>query len=267
MGDRAINPVAATAAILLICFILLGALLSGCGGSPSQEEKISEVIDTAAAFLDACGNLEAEAVRSYFSQDYLESNQIPESITPDDIIAAMGQMNSYRLSPDRDINVEGDRAVVSVVMDIKGKGEREETIILRLEDGEWRVDGFTAMDWTTRRADGREKRADIEEALRDFLIACIDQDTDYIYEHLSEDYLDKYRLEEPWTPAEFSGIFGTARSFNFDPNQIAIEDGTAEVDVTVEFGSRGNLESETSKVRLINDGSEWLIDTFPFFIY
>ncbi len=71
----------------------------------------------------------------------------------------------------------------------------------------------------------------------------------------------------PWNSAEFSGIFGTARSFDFDAEEIEIVDDRVDTDVTVEFGTRGNLQSETTRVGLVLEGGDWLIDTFPFFIY
>jgi len=258
----------AVMAVSLLCFLLAAVLLRcSCGGGGANGVKNSQVLEAAAAFLDACGNLEGEAVRSFLSQEYLQSNQVPESITAEDIIAALGQLNSYRLAPDTDIKVEGDRAVVTVNLSIKGREEKEETLVLRRYGGEWKVDGFTAMNWASRPVDDKKERVGVEEALRDFLIACIDKDTAYIYAHLSEGYRKKYRLEKPWTAAEFSGIFGTARSYDFDPDQISLQDGEAWVDVTIEFGSRGNLESETAEVLLIKRGNDWLIDAFPFFIY
>jgi hypothetical protein len=201
------------------------------------------------------------------SPDYLESNQVPDPITRQDLVAALGNVNSYRLVPESGVRLEGDRAVVSVTMDIQGKGEREETLVLLRLDGAWMVGGFTAMDWSSKPLLPADEQVEVEKALRDFLTACIDQKTDYIFKHLSQDYLDKHRLTKPWTASEFSSIFGTARSYDFDVEQIAIDDGKAAVDVTIEFGTRGNLESETSQVRLVKKSGQWLIDAFPFFIY
>lgn len=267
MGGKTGRRLLTSAALSLSLLFLTAALvLCGCGEGPSQDEKAPEVLETAAAFLNACGNLDEGEVRSFLSRDYLESNQVPDPITRDELIAALGYMNSYRLVPAEDITVEEDEAVVAVTMDITGKGEREETMILRLKDGEWRVDAFTAMDWSSGPAPQEGENAEVEQALGEFLIACVDCNTGYIFEHLSEDYREKHHLEKAWTSAEFSGIFGTARSYDFDPNEIDIENGAAGVDVTIEFGSRGNLESETSRVFLVKDGQDWLVDSFPFFI-
>lgn len=268
MDVKSVRLTITATAVLSSCLILLGALLyGGCGGAGTGEEQVSEVVSTVTAFLDACGNLENEAVRSFLSQDYLESNQVPDPITREDLIASLGYLDSYRLAPDTDVSAEGGRAVVAVTMVIRGKGENGETIVLCREGGEWKVDGFTAMDWTSLPATPESERVLVEEALRDFIIACIDQRTDYIFEHLSDSCRKKYRLEKPWTTAEFSGIFGTARSYEFDPGGIAMGEGSAEVDVTIEFGSRGNLESETAQVRLVKESKGWTIDAFPFFIY
>ncbi len=269
MGDRRkTGYVTAALAVSLLCITLLAAFLcGGCGGGQTQTENVSAVVDTATSFLDACGNLETGEVRSFLSPQYLESNQVPDPMTREELVAALGNINSYRLVPDADISVEGDRAVVAITMDIQGKGEGGETIVLHRQNGEWLVDGFTAMDWTSKPLTPGSEQVKVEEALRDFVTACIDLDTNYIFKNLSDAYLKKYRLEKPWTSAEFSGIFGAARSYNFNAEKIVIDDNTAEVDVTIEFGSRGNLESETAQVRLVKEGSKWLVDAFPFFIY
>lgn len=252
-------------AILLLILPLIA--LAGCGENPSGEENLTQVAETATAFLNACGNLEGEEAGSLMSRDYVDENQVPDPLTGDDLVAVLGYVKSYRMAPAEDISVEGDRAVIAVTMEISGKGETEESLILKVEDGEWKVNAFTAMEWSSRQAPGGAELTEVEQALQDFLIACIDGDTQYIFEHLSQDYLDKHHLEEPWTAADFSGVFGTARSYDFDPNEIELEDDSAEVDVTVEFGSRGNLESETSCVFLVRKQGEWRIDAFPFFIY
>ena len=255
----------ASAAVFLVALAAFAAF--GCAGEPAQEDQVPRVAEASTAFLNACGDLRAEEVRSFFSQDYLQANQVPDPLTQDDLIAALGYLNSYRLLPDQDITVEGDRAVVSVTIETSAKGEMQESMVLVQEDGEWKVESFTAMDWSAQTTTSDGERAEVEQALNEFLIACIDSDTSYIFENLSEDYKEKHRLEEPWTAAEYSGIFGTARSFDFNPNKIEIENGSAEVDVTIEFGTRGNLESETSRVLLVKEGNVWLVDAFPFFIY
>jgi hypothetical protein len=268
MGGRSkryLLIIAASGTVLLLVFAAFAAF--GCNGEPAQEDQVSQVAEAATAFLNACGDMQADEVRSFFSQDYLQANQVPDPLTQDDLAAALGYLNSYRLLPDQDISVEGDRAVVSVTIDTSGKGEMEETMVFVREDGQWKVESFTAMDWSAQTVSSDGEQEQVEQALNEFLIACIDQNTIFIFEHLSEDYKEKHRLEKPWTAAEYSGIFGTARSFDFDPNDIEIENSSAEVDVTIEFGTRGNLESETSRVRLVKEGNEWLVDVFPFFIY
>jgi hypothetical protein len=269
MGDRGRKTIlAATSAVFLSCIILIAPFLfSGCGGGITQAESISAVQNRTTSFLDACGNLETDDVRSFLSTQYLESNQVPDPITREELVAALGNVNSYRLVPNSDISVEGDQAVVSVTMDIQGKGEGGQTIVLSRQDGEWMVDGFTAMDWTSKPFIPASEQVEVEQALRDFITACIDKDTSYIFKHLSDAYLKKHKLEKAWTSTEFSGIFGTARSYDFDAENIVINNGTAKTDVTIEFGSRGNLEPETAQVVLVKSGSKWLVDGFPFFIY
>ena len=268
MGGRPYIYRLITAASAAVLFLALAAFaVFGCSGEPVQEDQVQQVAEAATAFLNACGDLQADEVRSFFSQGYLQTNQVPDPLTQDDLIAALGYLNSYRILPDQDINVEGDRAVVSVTIDTSAKGEMDETMVFVLEDGQWKVESFTAMDWSAQNGSPNGEQAEVEQALNEFLIACLDQDTTYIFEHLSQEYKEKHRLEKAWTAAEYSGIFGTARSYDFDPNEIEIENGSAEVDVTIEFGTRGNLESETSRVLLVKEGNDWLVDVFPFFIY
>ena len=257
------------AAVLMAAFCCLLAVigLAGCGDSQAPGDASTAVTETATAFLNALGDQDVGELRAFMSQAYLDSNRIPDPITREQLVAALGSLNSYRFIPEEDVTIEGDRAAITVDLDIAGKGETEETLILSWENGEWKVADFTAMDWSEQSVSQNDETADVELALRNFLVACIDGHTDYIFEHLSQDYREKHRLEKPWTSAEFSGVFGTARSFDFDTSEIAIEKDTAEVDVTIEFGSRGNLESETARVVLEKEGNAWLVDVFPFFIY
>lgn len=255
---------AALAAMLLFAPLPLG----GCGRSADAgREEAARVEQAATSFLSALGDRDLETLRSLFTQAYLDDNAVPDPISAEDIAAALGSLQSFRLVPDQDISVEGERAVVTVILEVAGKGEREETIVFSRVDGEWKVDDFTALDWSAEPVKEDGDRVAVEQALRDFLIACVDGDTAYIFEHLSQDYKEKHHLEKAWTAAEFSGVFGTARSYDFSPEEIRLEKETAEVDVTVEFGTRGNLESETSRVRLVKEGREWFVDVFPFFIY
>jgi len=248
--------------------MLVIALLTGCGGDSTAQDEADAATETTIAFLNALGDQDVEVLRALMSQGYLAENGVPDPITNEQLVAALGYVSSYRFIPEEDMAVEEGRAVVTVDLEVVGKDIREETLVLTLEDGEWKVDAFTAMDWSQEPVvEDATGKVQVEQAMRDFLIACIDGDTTYIFENLSPDYKEKHRLEEPWTSAEFSGVFGTARSFDFAPEEIEIEDGIAEIDVTVEFGSRGNLESETSRVTLVQEGRDWLVDNFPFFIY
>ncbi len=250
----------------VVALALVLSLAPGCGGeSPADSEAAAT--EAATAFLNALGDRDLEGLRSFMSQAYLETGGVPDPITGEQLTAALGFMNSYRFVPEEDIAIEGERALITVDIEIAGEGTREETLALVRENGEWKVDAFTAIDWTKQPVVVDEQSAEAEQALRDFLIACVDGDTEYIFEHLSPAYRENRRLEKPWTAAEFSGIFGTARSFDFNPGELAIEDEAVEIDVTVEFGTRGNLESETTRVRMVRQQGAWLIDTFPFFIY
>lgn len=246
-------------------------LLQGCGeGKENQVERFSRVTEVATAFLNALGDRQVKDLRGMMTEEYLEGSGVPDPITADDLLAALGYLVSYRFSPDRDVTLTNDRATITVWVKISGREESEETLALKLVGGDWKVDAFTALDWSKRPRPSDEEeevRVQVEQALRDFLIACLDGRTDYIFEHLSPEYRERHRLEKPWTAAEFSGVFGTARSYDFDPREIDLEEDRAQVDVTIEFGTRGNLESETSRVRLVKKGENWLIDAFPFFIY
>ncbi|RJP26885.1 MAG: nuclear transport factor 2 family protein [Actinobacteria bacterium] len=264
VGTGSFRWVAAGAALTSL---LVVTLLAGCGGGSTQQDGITAATDTATSFLDALGNQDVAALRSLMSAEYLAANDVPDPITREQLIDALGYVTAYRFIPDEDITIDGSRAVVTVDIEVAGKGVREETLVLSLQGEEWMVDDFTAMDWSQQPVVQDAENVEVEQALRDFLIACIDGDTAYVFDHLSPGYKEKHRLEEPWTPAEFSGVFGTARSYDFVPEDIDSEDGTAEVDVTVEFGTRGNLESETTRVVLVQEGKNWFVDVFPFFIY
>ena len=254
------------AACAALVFTLMLSSLLGCGdGTPANDN--AAVTGAATAFLNALGDRDVEGLRSFVSQEYLDSGGVPDPISGEQLAAALGYMNSYRFIPEEDVTIEEERAVVTVDIELTGKGEREETMVLSLEDGEWKVAAFTAIDWSRQPVVEDTERVEAEQALRDFLVACIDGDTEYIFDHLSPAYKENHRLEKPWTSAEFSGVFGTARSFDFNPEELDIEGDAVDIDVTVEFGSRGNLESETARIGMVREGAGWLVDTFPFFIY
>ncbi len=264
MRARSSRPFRTAITVTVLLFLLLHA---GCSKEKTREEKISQVTEAATAFLDALGGLQVEGLREMMTARYLEDNQVPDPLTAAQLTASLGYLNSYRFLPEEDIALEGERAVITVVLNIQGRGEREETMVMKLEEGAWKVEGFTALDWSLQPPVEKDERAEVEVALRNFLVACVDGDTSYIFKHLSKAYKEKHRLEKPWTAAEFSGVFGTARSYDFKPEAINITDKSAEADVTIEFGTRGNLESETSRVRLVKEGTDWYVDVFPFFIY
>lgn len=254
------------AVIAVLLFMLAISLLSGCGGETIRNGS-EAVTEAATAFLNALGDRRVDGLRSFMSQEYLDTNAVPDPISVEQLLVSLGYLSSYRFIPEEDVIVEGERAVISVDVQIADGTAREETLVMVLSGGEWKVDAFTAIDWSKRPADTDDETTEAEQVLYDFLVACIDGDTEFIFSHLSPAYREKHRLDDPWTRAEFSGIFGTARSFDFDSEGLEPEGDVLEVDVTVEFGSRGNLESETARVVMVREGGEWLVDAFPFFIY
>jgi hypothetical protein len=248
------------------CLMAAALLITGCGSSPAIQPNRQAVVDAASGFLNAVGDLDLGSARSFFSQDYLEANQVPDPLTQDDLFAVMGSLSSYKLDPASDVSLQGNKAIVTVALDIANKGEKTETLIMIPEAGAWKVASFTAMDWNIKPQVQATGDVEVEKALRDFVVACIDAQTGYVFANLSSEYKKQHHLQQAWTTAEFSGIFGTARSYNFNPQEIAVEGDRAGVDVTIEFGSRGNLQTETSRVELVKEG-RWRIDVFSFFIY
>ncbi len=261
----------AAAVALPLCACLLAGL-AGCGGS-SPEEKRARVEEAAVRFLDACGNRDPETVLSLLSPAYREANGLGDSLSAAVLRQSVGTFLSYSFDAVAGIVVEDGRALVTVLVDYGTFGSREETLVLKREGDDWLVDGFTAMDWSKPRpaeetAKDESPSDGVERALRGFVDACMGGDTEYVFKHLSDGYKARYRLTKPWTAPEFAGIFGTARGYDFAKDRIAMAGGDrAQVDVTIDFGSRGNLESETSLVSLVRDGRTWKVDVFPFFIY
>ncbi len=249
-----------------LSFALALFLLAGCGGETARDDS-GAVAETTTAFLNALGDRRVQELRSFMSRGYLDSNAVPDPISSEQLLASLGDLASYRFVPGEDILIEGQRAVVSLTLEMAGGAAREETLAMVREDGEWKVDAFTAIDWSRRPADKDDERIRAGQALYGFLGACIDGDTGHIFSHLSPAYREKHRLEKAWTRAEFSGVFGTARSFDFSAEDMEVRGDLLEVDVTVEFGSRGNLESETARVVMVREDGRWLVDAFPFFIY
>jgi hypothetical protein len=272
-GNDAICLRLAAAAALLLCACLLAGL-AGCGDS-SYEEKRAQVEGAAVEFLDACGNQDPETVLSLLSPAYKEANGLGDTLGRAALRQSTESFLAYNFDAVNDIVVEDGRALVTVFVDYGTFGSREETLVLVREGDAWLVDNFTAMDWTEppppveeEVVEAESPADDVDRALRNFVDACLDGDTDYIFKHLSDDYKAEYRLAKAWTAPEFAGIFGTARGYDFAKDEIElIGSDRAQVDVTIDFGSRGNLESETSLVSLVRDGRAWKVDVFPFFIY
>jgi hypothetical protein len=246
-------------------FVVLSS--PSCGGLEEQALR-QGAAETIRRFLDACGERRPEEVRDLFSRSYLEDNLVPDPLGEDELEAALGKLEHYRFDP-AELRVEGSRAVAPVYLGLQGEeGEREEFVSLEWDRSRWLVTSFTAMDWR-RKPPSPEKAialAEAQSALRAFLADCLDHRTDKVFTALSSSFRERYRLGRPWTREEFSGILGTARSYRFDPERMAYVDGTVEVDVTIEFGSPGNLEEQTSRVRLVQEQGTWKVDSFPFFL-
>lgn len=267
-------PVAVFPCAVILCCVLLASLasLAGCGGgnAATLAERRAEVEQAAGQFLDACGNQDAAAVLSLLSAGYREANGLGDTLSKESLQRAMSTVLSYRFDPESNIVVEQDRALVTVFIDYGTFGTKEETLALVNEDG-LKVDGFTAMHWNTATpvtTDTDQPNDAVAKSLRSFVEACIKGTTDYVFKNLTTAYKDKYRLSKAWTSAEFAGIFGEARSYQFEPALIKMnDDNHAEVDVTIDFGSRGNLEKETARVSLARESGMWKVDAFPFFIY
>lgn len=255
--------------LLIDTLFLVSLNILSCGGKGLEEKALRQsAVETIRRFLDACGKGNAEEARDFFCPHYLEENQVPSPLRKEDLEAALGRLSSYRFITD-ELRVEGNMAVAPVHLRLEGEeGEREEFISLEWESSHWQITSFTALDWK-RRATPKELAlalAEAQSALRSFLADCIDHRTDRVFAALSASFREKYRLNKPWTREEFSGIFGTARSYFFDPALMTYEDGRVEVDVTIEFGSPGNLEEQTSRVRLVLEEGNWKVDSFPFFL-
>lgn len=256
--------------IVILLFVILFSTLTGCGEKTSAPEaRRNKVERTAATFLDACGNLDTAQVIAMLSARYREECGLNEVLTKEELSRALGNFSGYRFEPDKDIILEDCHALVTVTIDYGTYGQREETLVLVEENG-YKVENFTALRWESPPINQEDDDV-ADTALRElkaFLDACLRKDTKYIYEHLSTSYKEEHRLSRPWSAAEFAGIFGEARSYQIAEESVGVTGGLrAEVEVTIYFGSRGNLESETSRVELVVETATWRIGKFPFFIY
>jgi len=260
------------AAVVRLALVALLCLLAaaGCGGAsgPTPEEVKLSLEEAAVRFLDACMKPDPQAVLEMLTSGYKEDNAVPESLTREELLRVEGTFVGYSFDPSEDILLQDSgRHLVTAELDYAVWGKRVETLVL-VDEGGWRIDGFTAFNWEALGEGGELPGAEAEKKLRAFLDACLDGNTDYVFKNLTEDYKREYRLERPWTAAEFSGIFGKARGYQLDPAGVRItKEGEAEADVTITFGSHGNLEDQTSRVVLLRQGGTWKVDAFPFFIY
>ncbi len=253
-------------AVLAVSFF---AAVAGCGGKRNDPEVVRRGLgETAVRFLDACLDLDTEAVLGMLSSSYREENGVPETLTREDLLAVQGTFVGYSFEPEGDIVLqESGRHLVMAELDYAVLGKRLETLVL-VDEGGWRVDGFTAFDWRALQDKGDPPRAQAEKQLRLFLDACMRSDTDYIFRNLSDAYKREYRLTAPWSASDFSGIFGSARGYEIEPEGVRmVRDDQVEADVTIIFGSHGNLTKQTSRVIMLRQGGSWKVDAFPFFLY
>ena len=267
MGKRA------TTGVVMLCTLIAAAHLmvaGGCGErtGPTPEELRSSLAAATVRFLDACMEPDPETVLDMLTPAYREENSVPPTLTREELLAVEGTFVGYSFDPTSDILLqESGRHLVMAELDYALLGKRRETVVL-VEEGGWRVDGFTAFDWSALGSGEDSRRAQAEKQLRLFLDACLRSDTDYIFRNLTDAYKREYRLAAPWTAAEFSGIFGSARGYEIEPGGVRLaREDQAEADVTIVFGSHGNLEKQTSRVIMLRQGGTWKVDAFPFFVY
>ncbi len=257
--------------LVLIAMLFLGLPavatgLAGCGTSPGPGE-------TAQRFVDVCNNRDAASLLAMLSASYREQQSVPESLTSAQLEQALKPYTRLTMDTGQNASLESDRAVMILSADTgENTSTSGQTLVLTKTEGTWKVDGCTALNWASvvsRNEGGTSAdRAAVETQLKNFLNACIDGNTNYLFNNLSAEFLADHSLTKPWTSAQFSGIFGTARSYDFSPQAIEFPGADkAQAKVSVEFGTRGNLQSESADVTLVREKGTWKVDAFPFFIF
>lgn len=251
-------------AAMLVLALVAG--MAGCGGSAASPAEVAQ------RFVDACNNLDPASLLAVLASAYKQDQGVPDSLTSDQLAKALKPYTRLTMDASQTVSIQGDRAVLILSADSgENTASSGQTLVLAKSEGAWWVDGCTALNWASVAQTGGGSSADraaIETQLKSFLNACIDSNTNYVFNNLSAGFLADHNLTKPWTASEFSGIFGTARSYNFSPAAISFATADeAKVSVTVEFGSRGNLESESADVVLVREKGIWKVDSFPFFIF
>lgn len=252
--------------VSLTCLPLVAAALAGCGSSALTPGE------TAQRFVDACNNRDAASLLAMLATSYKEGQGVPDSLTSAQLEKALKPYTRLTMDASQSASLESDRAIIILSADTgENTASSGQTLVLAKTEGAWKVDGCTALDWSSvaqGTGGSSADRAVVEMQLKYFLNACIDSNTSYIFNNLSSEFLADHALNKPWTAAEFSGIFGTARSYEFSPDAISFPNANeAQVNVTVEFGTRGNLQSESADVTLVREKGTWKVETFPFFIF
>ncbi|MHB8781179.1 MAG: hypothetical protein ACYC55_07320 [Candidatus Geothermincolia bacterium] len=254
------KPILRMALALLLALALLAAA-AGCGREDGETTE-----DVAARFLDACNSGDAATVLALLSPGYRADSGIPETLTGEQLGAALDGRTGFALTPDQQPQPYQGKFIAIV----SAQDGQAETLVLEPAESGWLVANFTAFDWTAIGSDLPDEaaRGAAVTRLRDFLNACLDANTRYIFEALSAAFKDEHELEELWTASQFSGIFGAARSFEFDQALLTFDSETrGTIPVSIEFGSRGNLETESGDVVLVFENGLWRVDHFPFFIF
>ncbi len=254
------------ALILVVCLPLAAVGIAGCGSSALSPGETAQLL------VDACNNRDAASLLALLALSYKEGQGVPDSLTSAQIEKALKPYTRLSMDTSQSASLESDRAVIILSADTgENTASSGQTLVLTKTEGAWKVDGCTALNWSSvaqSTGGSSDDRAAVELQLKYFLNACIDSNTTYIFNNLGAGFISDHGLTKPWTAAEFSGIFGTARSYDFSPEAITFPNANkARVNVSVEFGTRGNLQSESADVALVREKGTWKVDNFPFFIF
>ena len=252
--------------VLVVCLPLVAVGVAGCGSNALSPGE------TAQRLVAACNNRDAASLLVLLAPSYKEGQGVPDSLTSAQIEKALKPYTRLSMDTSQSASLESDRAVIILSADTgENTASTGQTLVLTKTEGAWKVDGCTALNWSTvaqGTSGNSPDRAAVETQLKYFLNACIDSNTTYIFNNLSEGFLSDHSLTKPWTTGEFSGIFGTARSYDFSPEAISLPNANeAKISVSVEFGTRGNLQSESADVILVREKGTWKVDNFPFFLF
>lgn len=131
--------------VLLALLVLAALTLTACGGGSSDEDQITEAIETAATSTDPSNCTELETL-NFVEQNNQEQGKAAIKSCEKEAEAEEDEAEAAKVS---NVSVDGDKATADVAFEGGSLGSQALEMALVKEDGNWKLDqieGFADYD-------------------------------------------------------------------------------------------------------------------------